>query len=124
MEDAFDSQSLGRRVNELVLLSALGSRPMHGYQVALEIEERSGGYFRFNHGTLYPILHRLEKEGLIAGDWSNPEAGRPRKRYTLTEAGREYLAETVRSWRKLEARLGEFVNSEVTGEEQVRPGAA
>jgi PadR family transcriptional regulator, regulatory protein PadR len=121
--DTYDSQGLGRRVNELLLLSALRHRPMHGYQAALEIEERSGGYFRFNHGTLYPILHRLEAEGLIAGDWSDPEAGRARKQYALTEAGRTHLADADRQWRTLAARLNPFLTDGVD-DEQIRTGAA
>ena len=123
MDALFDSQGLGRRVNELLILSELERAPMHGYQIALEIEERSGGYFPFNHGTLYPILHRLEKDGLIAGEWSDPEAGRARKRYALTEAGRSYRAEAVRSWRTLQGRLAPFLGGEVTDGE-VQTGAA
>lgn len=124
MNDVYDSQGLGRRVNELLLLSALRRRPMHGYQVALEIEKRSDGYFSFNHGTLYPILHKLEKDGLIAGRWSDPGEGRPRKEYALTEAGRTYLNEGAREWRTLEAQLGRFLDEEESDDEQVRTGAA
>jgi PadR family transcriptional regulator, regulatory protein PadR len=136
MDDLYDSQGLGRRVNELLLLSALRRRPAHGYQLALEIEEQSGGYFSFNHGTLYPILHRLETEGLIAGEWSDPDTGRPRKQYSLTEAGRTRLAEGVREWRNLSRRLDSFLDTGgARGEglegrapgvddEQVRSGAA
>lgn len=123
MEQIHDSQSLGRRVNEIVLLWALERRPMHGYQAAMEIERRSGGYFRFNHGTLYPILHRLEKEGLIAGEWSDPEEGRARKEYALTEAGRTYLAEISGTWQTLVERLEPFV-SLGGSDESVRTGAA
>lgn len=124
MNDVYDSQGLGRRVNELLLLSALRRRPMHGYQVALEIDERSDGYFSFNHGTLYPILHKLEKDGLIAGRWSDPGEGRPRKEYAVTEAGRTYLNESAREWRTLEAQLGRFLDEEESDDEQVRTGAA
>ncbi len=123
MDEVHDSQTLGRRVNEIVLLWALERTPMHGYQAALEIERRSGGYFRFNHGTLYPILHRLEKEGLIAGDWTDPEEGRPRKEYALTEAGRTYLAEISGSWQVLAERLEPFL-SLGDGHGPVRTGAA
>jgi PadR family transcriptional regulator, regulatory protein PadR len=123
MEESHDSQTLGRRVNEIVLLWALDRRPMHGYQAALEIERRSGGYFSFNHGTLYPILHRLEKEGVIAGEWSDPEEGRARKEYALTEAGRTYLEEISRRWRTLAERLEPFL-SPGDSDESVRTGAA
>jgi PadR family transcriptional regulator, regulatory protein PadR len=124
MGDAFDSQGLGRRVNELLLLSALQRSPLHGYQAALEVEERSGGYFRFNHGTLYPILHRMEAEGLIAGGWTNPEHGRARKEYALTEAGQTYLAELEAYWRDLGVQLEPFMSDQEEMDGQVRTGAA
>ena len=109
MPDRFDSQSFGRKINELLVLRELDRAPLHGYQVALEIEERSDGYFQFNHGTLYPILHRLDKEGLVSGRWSNPEKGRPRKEYALTEAGRTYLTQLRGGWRELTSRMDSFL---------------
>jgi PadR family transcriptional regulator, regulatory protein PadR len=124
MDELFDSQGLGRRVNELLLLSALQRGPMHGYQAALEIEERSGGFFRFNHGTLYPVLHRLEKDGLIAGEWTDPAEGRARKQYVLTEAGRTYLSESARYWQILQARLAPFIAEQEPADESVRTSAA
>lgn len=124
MRDTFDSQTLGRRLNELLILSQLRRAPLHGYQIALEIEARSEGYFLFNHGTLYPILHRLEQEGLIAGSWSDPEEGRSRKEYILTEAGRTFLAELFDGWRVLQSRLTPFLRADPSDDEQVRAGAA
>ena len=121
---AFDSQSLGRRVNEALILSELRDAPKHGYQIALEIEERSGGYFPFSHGTLYPILHRLEKEGLIAGSWSDPAEGRARKEYGLTEAGRTYLAELRSEWVVLREQLEAILNPGEAADGEVRTGAA
>lgn len=97
----FDSQSLGRRVSELVVLSILDRSPRHGYAIAVEAEALSGGYFVFSHGTLYPILHRLEGEGWIAGTWSDPEEGRARKEYALTQSGRRYLDDGIGEWRTL-----------------------
>jgi DNA-binding PadR family transcriptional regulator len=77
-------------------------RPKHGYQVALDVSERSGGLFTFQHGTLYPILHRLEKAGLLSGAWSDG-TGRRRKVYRLTPDGRKRLeAEGERMTRILE----------------------
>lgn len=124
MTTAFDSQTFGRRINELLLLQELKRAPLHGYQVVLEIEERSGGYFQFSHGTLYPILHRLEKEGLVSGEWSDPERGRARKEYALTEAGRAYLAELRGEWRKLRARLESFLDEREGANGEVQTGAA
>jgi PadR family transcriptional regulator, regulatory protein PadR len=124
MTPAFDSQTLGRRVNELLILVELRRKPKHGYQIALEIEERSGGYFPFNHGTLYPILHRLENEGLIAGDWSSPEEGRARKRYALTEAGRTYLRGAIDEWNRLHEQLEPFLHASTSADAEVRARTA
>lgn len=97
-----DLQALVRDMNEALVLAAVRDRPKHGYQVALDIGERSGGLFSFQHGTLYPILHRLEKAGLLSGAWSDG-TGRRRKEYRITPAGRERLeAEGERTTRILE----------------------
>lgn len=84
-----DTKSLGKKVNELLVLATLRDAPKHGYQIALDVEERSDGTFELQHGTLYPILHRLEEEGLIEGSWT--VEGRRRKEYRLTRSGRRQL---------------------------------
>jgi PadR family transcriptional regulator, regulatory protein PadR len=90
MSDSVDIQGLARGINELLLLATLRGGSKHGYQIALDVEAESGGVFVFQHGTLYPILHRLESEGLIRGAWSR-HGGRRRKVYALTAAGRRHL---------------------------------
>ena len=81
---------LSKRINELLVLAVLERGPAHGYQIALSVEERTGGAFSFQHGTLYPILHRLEAEGRVRGEWGG--GGRRRKTYEITDAGRADLA--------------------------------
>lgn len=122
MTDSYDSQAVARRIHELLILGVLRDGPMHGYQIALEVEERSGGYFGFQHGTLYPILHRLEQEGVLGGDWSDPAQGRARKQYALTRPGRRYLERLAREWQLLEGHVATFL--EDRSNEQIRPGAA
>lgn len=85
-EQGFDVQSFPRDMHELLVLSALRPGPKHGYQIALDVETESSGLFRFKHGTLYPILHRLEGQGLIRGSWSK-DGGRRKKVYSLTRSG-------------------------------------
>ncbi len=109
MAEAFEIQNLARSVNEILILTAIGRGRKHGYQIALEIEERSGGFFTFNHGTLYPILHHLEKGGLIDGCWADTDGRRKRKEYTVTDAGRQYLRERALAWRTLCQRLAAII---------------
>lgn len=103
-----EMQSLIRDVNELLVLSSLREGPKHGYQIALDVESDSRGMFTFQHGTLYPILHRLEKEGLLAGRWSKGP-GRRRKEYTLTARGRTALEGRSRTLDDVVSRLLEVV---------------
>ena len=90
-ETDFDVQGFARDIHELLVLSTLRARAKHGYQIALDVEADSNGLFRFRHGTLYPILHRMESEGLIKGSWAKGE-GRRKKVYALTPAGRRHLS--------------------------------
>jgi len=82
-----------------LILSILFKGKKHGYQLALEIEEKSNGFFKFNHGTLYPILHKLEKEGLIKGTWKQEGPKRQRKYYSLTVKGKKYVVAQLAEWR-------------------------
>ena len=95
--------NLSKNVNELLVLATLRAGPAHGYEIALAVERDSHGAFAFQHGTLYPILHRLEKEGLIAGGWE--DEGRRRKTYQLTARGRKHLDGETHQLKQLLADL-------------------
>ena len=86
--------------NETLILSILFQGKKHGYQLALEIEQKSNGFFKFNHGTLYPILHKLEKEGLIRGAWKQEGPKRKRKYYMLTAKGKKHIIAQAIAWRE------------------------
>ena len=111
-EPKLEPQSLTKHFNEALILSALRRGAKHGYQLALDIEERSGGRFGFKHGTLYPILHKLEKDGLIEGAWSHEGQRGKRKRYQLTRDGKHYLRELGESWTSLLRHFGEMIGEE------------
>jgi PadR family transcriptional regulator PadR len=87
-----------------LLLYLVSQQPMYGYQIIKELETRSQGYFRFKEGTLYPVLHRLEGDGLIRGQWQTLPSGRQRKYYYITDKGHAVLVERQSQWR-------EFVNA-------------
>lgn len=107
-----EPQSFAKHFNEALILSSLQAGPKHGYQLALDIEERSGGIFTFKHGTLYPILHKLEQEELIEGAWSDEGQRGKRKRYRLTGSGEAYLGELRKAWRILLDRFSEMAGEE------------
>jgi PadR family transcriptional regulator PadR len=81
------SENWKSRGRFLVLL-ALADGPKHGYEIATHLKDRSAGFFSLSFGALYPILHKLEKEGLVAGTWVER-----RKTYQLTRAGKAALAD-------------------------------
>lgn len=103
-ERDFDVQAFARDINELLVLSTLRGGKKHGYQIGLDVETDSNGLFRFRHGTLYPILHRLEAEGLIKGSWSK-EGGRRKKVYALTRAGERHLSGETNRVNEIVSRL-------------------
>ncbi len=81
-----------------LLLSLLAQQPMYGYQIVKELEAKSQGYFRFKEGTLYPALHRLEKSGLITGNWQSLPNGRRRRYYHITAKGEAKLVLEKTQW--------------------------
>ena len=100
-----DPQNLARSCHEVLILSSLAEGPRHGYQLALEIEERSDGSFRFNHGTLYPILHKLESGGYVDGTWAESKGKRKRRQYALTTAGEKHLETLRTAWERFSDSL-------------------
>ena len=82
---------------ELLVLAVLADGDRHGYAVIDELRRRSDDAFDLPEGTVYPALHRLEKSGLLASDWS-VVGGRRRRTYRLTAKGQKALSEQRRSW--------------------------
>jgi DNA-binding PadR family transcriptional regulator len=87
----------------LALLSLLGERPMHGYELMKQLEARSGGTYRASAGTVYPTLQQLEDEGLVAVAEENGK-----RVYRITDAGRALLAEEAASVRRIWDRAEEW----------------
>ena len=93
-----DSELLRGNVPTLVL-SALAAGPQHGYAIAQGINKRTGDSLKFKQGTLYPVLHALERDGFVSGEWRHETGERPRLIYAITEAGRAELARRVDAWK-------------------------
>ncbi len=81
-----------------LLLAVLAEHPAHGYAVIESLRDRSQGAFDLAEGTVYPALHRLERDGLLSSRWST-EPGRPRRVYALTRRGDQALAGHRGTWR-------------------------
>ncbi|MCC7365944.1 MAG: helix-turn-helix transcriptional regulator [Dehalococcoidia bacterium] len=90
---------------ELLLLSALTMGPAHGYGLIRRLREMSEGFFDLPEGTVYPALHRLEREGLVSSSWTD-EPGRPRKSYRLTPVGERQLAVERVAWQRFGTAVG------------------
>lgn len=89
---------------DMLVLRTLALEPMHGYGIALRIEQISKGVFRVNPGSLFPAFRRLEREGWIKAEWRPTENNRRAKYYVLTDRGRKQLkAETAEWGRQLAA---------------------
>jgi DNA-binding PadR family transcriptional regulator len=88
-----------------LVLAILAEGDSYGYAILKRVRELSGGELEWTDGMLYPVLHRLERSGLIEARWDQAESGRKRKYYRVTEAGREQLAEEWRQWRTVDQAL-------------------
>jgi PadR family transcriptional regulator, regulatory protein PadR len=97
---ATDTTSLQKGSAELVLLAVLDGPPRHGYELAQLIETRSDGRLRFQAATLYPLLYKLERRGLVVGKWVEKSGERRRRFYRLTPAGKAMLRERRKLWRE------------------------
>jgi transcriptional regulator len=95
---ADDTLDLLKGTLDVLVLKALTWGPRHGYAVARWIEDVTGGALQIEEGALYHALHRLEKQGCLAGEWGVSETNRRAKYYTLTAAGRRQLAARTASW--------------------------
>src|SRR6516225_7937780 len=85
----------------LLILSLLTRTSMYGYEIAATVHRDTEGAFTWREGSLYPSLHKLQAEGLIAGEWEEKETGRKRRYYKITSKGRAALREKQQSWSEL-----------------------
>jgi PadR family transcriptional regulator PadR len=89
----------------LLILALLSEEPMYGYQISQELEQRSGGYFEMKEGLLYPLLHRMRREGLVSSKWQEASGVRRRKYYAITTAGKQALKEQTQEWKTFMSKL-------------------
>jgi PadR family transcriptional regulator PadR len=90
----------------------LSRQPMYGYQIIKELGQRSGGYFHFKEGTLYPALHRLEEAGLVVAKWQQLPSGQERRYYYITEKGLEVWHAKLGEWQGFSKAMNLVINPE------------
>ena len=95
-----DTTTLQKGSLEMILLALLDARPRHGYELAKLIESESGNKLQFHVASLYPMLYRLERRGMVEGRWVEKAGERRRRFYRLTPQGRRALAQQRRNWRE------------------------
>ena len=94
---------------DMLVLQTLALGPAHGHTIAYAIERRSEDVLQVEHGSLYPALHRLERQGWIASAWETTERGREMKFYRLTAAGRAQLTIQESKWKQLAQAIAQVM---------------
>ncbi|MDQ6894020.1 MAG: PadR family transcriptional regulator [Acidobacteriota bacterium] len=111
-----DPQPIDRELKkgstELLILSLVERRPRHGYEICKLIESRSGGVLRLNVASLYPLLYRLERRGLLEGRWVEKAGQRRRRFYRITAQGRKRLTDRRVTWRSFVDAMNRITEAE------------
>ena len=88
-----------------LILAIIAEGDTYGYAILKRVSELSTGHLAWTDGMLYPVLHRLERQGHVEGTWGTAESGRKRKYYRITAQGREQLAAQRQQWQTVDAAL-------------------
>lgn len=88
-----------------LVLAIFADADSYGYAIIKRVAGLSGGHLQWTDGMLYPVLHRLERQGYVAAQWSASETGRKRKYYRITKAGRAELAAQREQWQAVDGTL-------------------
>ena len=120
MEDRF-LQQLKKGILEMLVLETICQNSTYGYELLTKLKVQSGELFTLKEGTLYPILYRLEDDGMIASQWSKGEGrAAPKKMYTATPAGRQEATRQQALWRRFSEMVNGFIaqNQETGGKDE------
>jgi PadR family transcriptional regulator PadR len=102
------SKALVAASTKPMILSILLRGENYGYQIIQKVKDLSGGKLEWSDGMLYPVLHRLEKDGCIRSQWKISDEGRLRKYYKLTDKGREELEKERKQWLSVHEALSQL----------------
>lgn len=103
-------RQLKKGVLEIIVLKMISVEPTYGYQLLNDMNKQSGGLLKIKEGTLYPILYRLEDDGMIRSEWSIPkDKDVSKKYYVITEQGKETLVELIELWSEFDRVVGQIL---------------
>ena len=105
------SSDLVQGTLDMLILKTLALEPMHGYGVAVRIEQISKGVFRVNAGSLFVAFQRLKRAGWIRSEWKATENNRRAKYYVLTEQGRKKLSSETQEWERQVAAIARILEA-------------
>ena len=88
-----------------IILSILAKSESYGYEIIQKLRSVSGGRIEWSEGMLYPLLHRMEKEGMIKSEWRSTESGRKRKYYRINKQGKMALQNEKKQWETVNKTL-------------------
>jgi len=107
----FDRELMKGHLKTLIL-AVLEDGPSHAYALNKRLQEKSLGVFSLSEGTIYPTLHKLEREGVIRSEWKRTEKGPDLRVYELTQKGKKLLDERRREWRFFSKAMSMVLESE------------
>lgn len=100
---------------DMLILKSLLSDKRHGYDIARWIQATSDDVLAVEEGSLYPALHRVERQGWVTAEWGQSESNRRAKFYELTRSGRAHLARQVDAWESLRRGIALILNAKPAG---------
>ncbi|HLW55395.1 MAG TPA: PadR family transcriptional regulator [Candidatus Angelobacter sp.] len=100
-----DKSELLQGTLDLLILKIVALGPIHGYGISQRLRQISRDVLQVPQGSLYPALHRLEKRGWLAGEWSSSDNGRPARFYKLSATGRRQLVAEETSWQRISGAI-------------------
>jgi transcriptional regulator len=106
-----DRSDLLQGTLDLLILTAVALRPLHGLGISRRIEQVTHGAFQVKPGSLFPALHRLEEKGWLRSEWGESENRRKAKYYTLTKAGRRQLSVETSEWRRISTAIARAIEA-------------
>lgn len=106
-------QQMKKGVLEMLVLQLLSEKEKYGYQLICQLREKSGGMFLLKEGTLYPILYRMEDDGLVVSSWSEPKGREVSKKYyRITQEGLDTLAQLRELWRIFSENVNDIMGTD------------